>query len=446
MATMAETAMAETTMTANSTWLSSLSIPPEWVGCILELGDRTGMRSGGDTLVIAAKVTPPDLMPLRELARPGQSVAILLDDCTRKTPTAQILPSVLAELAAAGVPPQQITIVVALGTHRPMTPAELHAKLGAAADGPYTVVNTPATDADAFVHAGFTPSLRPDLHLPPIPAQINRHVLEADLRIGIGMITPHLDAGFSGGAKIVLPGVCSLPTVDAFHLASAFVEGNQLGNPDAPLRLLLERFVADHAPLHFIVNTVLAPDGSLHACVAGDPVAAHRAGVELARQVYGAPAPRRYPVVLANCAPYDQDLWQSIKGAWAGDLLTEDGGDLLLVTAAPEGNSGYKLVPHYAGMDPDLLRAEILRGTVEDAMQAATGVLWGELRRRVRLSLVSRGLNAADAAAMGADFYPSVEAATAAAVARLPDSLRRGAVAVIPQAGVALPRPGTGNP
>jgi nickel-dependent lactate racemase len=369
-----------------------------------------------------------------------------VDDCTRKTPTAQILPYVLEALQSAGVHPQQITIVVALGTHRPMTAGELHAKLGAAANGPYPVVNTPATDPHGFADAGCTASLRPDLVLPPIPAQINRHVLEADLRIGIGMITPHLDAGYSGGAKIVLPGVCSLATVDAFHLASAFVEGNQLGNPDAPLRCLLERFVSEHAPLHFIVNAILGPDGSLHACVAGDAGLAQRAGAELARQAYGLPAPRRYPVVVANCAPYDQDLWQSIKGAWAGDLLAEDDGDLILVTAAPEGNSLYPLVPCYAGMDPDLLRAAIFNGNVEDAMQAATGVLWGTLRRRVRLSIVSRGLGAETAAAMGAGFYDTVEAATAAAVARLPANRRNESVAVIPQAGVALPLPEIDNP
>jgi hypothetical protein len=96
-------------------------------------------------------------------------------------------------------------------------------------------------------------------------------------------------------------------------------------------------------------------------------------------------------------------------------------------------------------MDPDLLRAAILAGKVEDAMQAATGVLWGTMRRRVRLSIVSGELGAETAAAMGADFYDTVEAATAAAVARLPAIRRSGSVAVIPQAGVALPMPGTGN-
>jgi lactate racemase len=399
-----------------------------------------------EDLVAAALRHPTGTPPLRNLAQSvavlGQRIAILIDDCTRKTPTAQILPLVLAELAAAGVAQHDITIVVALGTHRPLTEQELHTKLGAAAHAGYTVVNQPCTDAAGFVEVGQMTSLQGGVELPPIPAQINRHVLQADLRISIGMITPHLDAGFSGGAKMVLPGVCSLATVDAFHLASAFVPLNQFGDPDAPLRRLLEEFVARHAPLHFIVNVVLGLDGSLYACVAGDPIAAHRHGVEAARQVYGVPIPRRYPVVIANCSPYDQDLWQSIKGAWAGDLVTADGGTLILVTAAPEGNSSYELVPHYAGIDPDLLRADILSGRVADAMQAATGVMWGTMRRRVRLMLVSAGLTGEDAAAMRAEYYADVEAAMTAALARLPAAERAGAAAVIPLAGVVLPMSG----
>ena len=180
-------------------------------------------------------------------------------------------------------------------------------------------------------------------------------------------------------------------------------------------------------------------DGSLNACVAGDPIAAHRSGVEAARKAYGVRIARRYPVAIANCAPYDQDLWQSIKGAWAGDLITADGGTLILITGAPEGNSSYGLVPYYAGIDPDLLRADIVSGRVADAMQAATGVLWGSLCRRIRLMLVSAGLTAADAASMRAEYYANVEAAMQAAVARLPAAEQTGSVAIIPQAGVVLP-------
>jgi nickel-dependent lactate racemase len=425
----------------NQTFSSSFSVPESWLGATIAPhppADSTDVEE----LITNALCNPIGTPRLRDLARSGQRVAILIDDCTRKTPTAQILPFVLAELSASGVPQHDITIVVALGTHRPLTERELAAKLGAAANAGCAVVNQSCTDSTGFVEVGHMQSLQHGFELPSIPAQLNRLVLDTDLRISIGMITPHLDAGFSGGAKMVLPGVCSLATVDAFHLASAFVSMNQLGDPDAPLRRLLEAFVALHAPLHFIVNVVLRLDGSPHACVAGDPITAHRAGVVHARRVYGVHVDRRYPIVIANCTPYDQDLWQSLKGAWAGDLLTADGGTLILLSAAPEGNSTYPLVPYYAGIDPDLLRTDILSAKVIHAMQAATGVMWGTLRRRIRLSLVSPGLTAEDAAAMRAEYFADVEAATAAAVSRLPASEREGAVAVILQAGVVLPMSG----
>jgi len=143
--------------------------------------------------------------------------------------------------------------------------------------------------------------------------------------------------------------------------------------------------------------------------------------------------------VVANCYPYDVDLWQSVKGIWAGDLVTADGGTLIAVTAAPEGNSTYPLVPGYAGRDPDEMKREIETGAAEDDKQAATGVMLRTLMRRIRLALVSEGLTAGDAGAMGIDIYPSVEAAVAAEIARLPIERRPGAVGIVPHAGIVLP-------
>ena len=259
------------------------------------------------------------------------------------------------------------------------------------------------------------------------------------MRIRLGMITPHLEAGFTGGAKIILPGVCSSITVDAFHTASAFIPENQLGNVEAPLRRTLEQFVGERVPLDFIVNAIVTLGGEMYQCVTGHFVEAHRAGVRYAQKVFGLTFRRRYPIVIANCYPYDFDLWQSIKGVWAGDLLTADGGRLIMLTAAPEGNSNYPLVPDYIGQNPEKLKRDIEAGEVEDAKQAATGVMFGHLRQRIKLVLVSDGLTPTDARAMGIPFFTSVEEALEVEVKRLPAPERRGAVAVLPQAGVMLP-------
>jgi nickel-dependent lactate racemase len=272
-----------------------------------------------------------------------------------------------------------------------------------------------------------------------IPAWVNRAAAEADVRIALGMITPHMDAGFSGGAKMILPGVCGSATVDAFHAASAFIAPNQLGNVASPLRQSLEQFVADRVPLNFMVNVVVTLGGEIYRCVAGHPVRAHRVGVEYARAAFGVHVSGRYPVVVANCSPYDVDLWQSVKGAFCGDLLTADGGTLVLVTAAPEGNSTYPLLPRYAGCEAGVLRQQILSGQVEDAKQAVGGIQFGALKSRLRLALVSSGLTHEDAAAIGIARFDSVEDAVSDAVRRLPPAERENSVAVIPQAGIVLP-------
>jgi nickel-dependent lactate racemase len=352
-----------------------------------------------------------------------------LDDPIGVPPLGQLARS--DRLMAAGIDRDDIRIVAALGTHRPMTHEELVAKLGAAVAGDHRIVNVPSTTENEMVYLGTASN--------GIPAWVNRTVAEADLRIGLGMITPHMDAGFSGGAKIILPGVCSSATVDAFHAASTFIPENPLGDVNAPLRRSLEQFVTERVPLDMILNAIITLEGRVFQCVAGDAVQAHRAGVTHARSVFGTPVRRRYPVVVANCYPYDVDWWQSSKGAMCGDLVTAPGGTLVLVTSAPEGHSTYPLLPDYSGRDVLELQREIEAEQVEDVKQAAAGVIIGRLKQRVKLALVSGGLTPADARTMALPYFDSVEAAVSAAVTGLPTAERAGSVAIIPQAGIILP-------
>jgi len=407
-----------------------VSVPEVWLG---EIATPQAVEPHPDVPLLITKAlnNPIGTPPLSEIVKPGQRVTITVDDYTRKTPVDLLLPPVLEQLLAAGVTQADIRLVVALGTHRPMTRAEIMAKVGTEVADRYEVINTPSTAQSEMVYLGTSSN--------GIPAWVNRTVAEADVRIGLSMITPHLEAGFTGGAKIILPGVCSSITVDAFHTASAFIPENQLGCLEAPLRRTLEQFVGEQVPLDFIVNAIITLGGEMYQCVAGHPIEAHRAGVRYAQTVFGVTFRRRYPIVIANCYPYDFDLWQSAKGVWAGDMLTADGGTLIMVTAAAEGNSNYPLVPDYIGQNPEKLKRKIKAGEVEDAKQAATGVMFGHLRQRINLALVSDGLTPTDARAMGIPHFTSVEEALEVEVKRLPASKRRGAVAVLPQAGVMLP-------
>jgi len=410
--------------------LLSVVIPDEWLG-LVALPREVSPPEDAQRLIRSALDSPIGCQPLGDIARPGMRVALIVDDYTRKTPIHQVLPLVLGELHAAGVSPADIRIVIASGSHRLMSQAEISARLGYLIANSYEVVNVSTEDQSQMLYLGETTH--------GIPAWINREVAEADLRIGIGMITPHLDAGYSGGAKIILPGACGIATIDAFHQACAIIPENPLGNADAPLRRSLERFVAEKVPLHFIVNLILTLKGDVFSCVAGHAVRAHRVGVEYAREVYGVPVERRYPVVIANCYPYDQDLWQSVKGMWCGDLLTEDGGMMVVVTAAPEGSQAHPSLPAYIGRDPEGLLGELLAGKPPDPMVAATGIMISRLRQRIRLALVSAGLTRSDAQAMQIPFYNTVEEAVAGCVSQLPPHKRKGCLAVLPYAGATLP-------
>lgn len=409
----------------------TLSMPAAWLGAWVQPAE---VVPASDALLLIEKALdrPVGCPTLPDLVKPGETVALVVDDVTRRTPAYLVLPPLLSRLMQAGIAESNIRIVIALGSHRLMTQQEMNEKLGPEICGRFQVVQSNCTSQEEMRYLGLSSN--------GIPAWVHEAVVEADFRIGIGMITPHMDAGFSGGAKIILPGVCGVQTVDAFHIRSMDDLENPLGNPDAPLRLALEQFVQDRLPLHFIVNLILTPQEKIFQCVAGHVVAAHRLGVRYARQVYGAPVQRRYPVVVANCAPYQHDLWQSCKGLWCGDLLTADQGSLVWATQSPEGAQNVPLLPQYIGGQPEDLRDCLDEGEILDPKAAATGMMIGRKKQRIQISLVSAGLTRTDAQRMGLCDYPTVEEAVAQAVNRLPESERRESVAVIPQAGIIIPR------
>jgi nickel-dependent lactate racemase len=364
---------------------------------------------------------------LERLVRAGQQIAVIIDDITRATPTAVILPMILKTLEGRGVPHENIAIVIALGTHRPMTPPEIDRKIGPAIAARYRIVNIPANESTGMVYMGRSSR--------GIPAWVNRVVAEADVRIGIGMIAPHLDAGYSGGAKIILPGVCSQETVDAFHSQMAAIETNPLGVEDAALRMDLERFVDECVRLDFILNGVLDSGDNLVRCVAGDAVKAHRSGIRFAREVYGASVRRRYPLVVANAYPHHIDLWQSTKALAGAELMTRTHGRLILVADCPEGIGPHPRFADYIGMDLDELLRRFDRGDIADRCAAAEAVAVCRMKRRLRIGLVSSGLAPEEVCRMGFSHYPSVEAA----VRDAPVAGKEGPIGLLTHGGVTLP-------
>jgi len=350
---------------------------------------------------------------LGELIRPGQRVAVVVDDYTRPTPVARILPHMLARLHGAGVSEEQITIVFALGTHRAMRDGEIVDKIGAGPASRYRLVNSSVHDDPAYVYMGTSGM--------GIPVWMLREVAEADLRIGIGSIVPHCDVGYAGGGKILLPGVCSAKTVAVNHTKGLDFHGrNLLGAATTIIREDLEDVVS-RVGLGFVANTITTSDGRLYGLVCGHFITAHRAGVPFAQEVYGVPTRQRVDITICGSHPGDADFIQVAKSVWSGDKMTRPGGDLVVVTPCYEGIGPYSTLPALMaqdrhGLERRLRSGEILADTT--GVMAALAVRLNRIGERVRIRRVSDGLSASVAGEMGLAHHETVEEALAAALER----------------------------
>ncbi len=188
--------------------------------------------------------------------------------------------------------------------------------------------------------------------------------------------------------------------------------------------------------MDFIVNVILTRENDLFQCVAGHFIEAHRAGVRYSQDVYSVPVAKPYSLVIANAYPGQIDLWQSTKAIWAGEMMTADGGTLLLITESREGTSVYPFFPHYVGCDPDKLKQKLDAGEVQVLKAAATAICIGRMKRRIKFALVSSGINKKDADTLGFNYYETVGEAIAGEL-KGPD--KNNVIGVLTHGGVTLP-------
>lgn len=347
---------------------------------------------------------PIGCRPLKELAVGAQRVVIVSDDATRPTPVSVLLPPVLSELAAAGVPKSGITFVMANGSHRAMTGDEITLKIGSEIASQFRVINHDHREAD-LVDMGRTPS--------GIPIHVNRWVAEADLVVGLGSIVPHRYCGWSGGAKIIQPGVCGEETTVTTHLMITRDPGVRMGNVENVVRHEMEA-VAERAGLKFIVNTVLNAGGQVVDVVAGHPVASHRMGVQIAMAVCSSTVPCRAEVVVAGSHPANANFWQAGKSLYSADLVCTPDGTIILVTPSYEGIGEHKEFGALMALEYDEILRRLESGRVHDRLSAAGALAVRLVARGRHVIVVTDGLTDAEVAEMGFVRYP---------VARLQDAV-----------------------
>ena len=280
--------------------------------------------------ILRALQEPIGAPPLRQWIKPGDRVCITFSDITRATPNERIIPWLLQHLA--DVPRERITLVNQVGTHRPNTRAELERMLTPDVVQNYRVVNHEPENAVAHIQLGTTRD--------GTPALINRHVVEADVRIVTGFIEPHFFAGFSGGPKGIMPGTAALPTVVSNHGA------RNIGDPHATFGVtegnpIWEemRDIALRVGPSFVLNVTLNTRRQIAGVFAGDLIQAHKAGCEFVRQsaMQRVTAPFDLVITTNSGYPLDLNLYQGVKGMSAGARIVKPGGTLILACECREG-------------------------------------------------------------------------------------------------------------
>lgn len=381
------------------------------------------------TILQQALQNPIGLPPLKELAKRGQKVAIVVDDNTRPTPTHKMLPLILAELETAGVQKEDITIVFANGSHRLQTREEQARLVGEEVMAHYRVTDHNPHDKSTLTYLGQTSR--------GTPVHINHYVAEADLRILTGLIKPHCEAGYSGGGKAILPGVSSIETIISDHNYEANANPNAVfgvidGNP-------IRSDIEDAAHLVepcFILNVILDKEKRIVDAVAGEMIQAHRVGTQKLDQLVRVPVPEVADIVIAGCSyPTSVSLYQAANAALACTRLVhpivKQGGIIILAAPCPEGVGGgplYQLMSEAA--TPQEVVAKIAQpGFFLHDQWAAQ--LWATSLIHSDVYLVAEGLTLEQARNMKATLYTSVAAALEAALAQ---KGREARILVLPDA------------
>jgi len=303
--------------------------------------------------VLKALSAPISAAPLHEWLKPDATICIAFTDITRATPNDRIIPWLLEHLEAGGVRRDQITLLNQLGTHRPNTIEELSKLLTPAVVRNYRVINHEPENLAAHCQLGTTRD--------GTPAWINRHLVEADVRIITGFIEPHFFAGFSGGPKGIMPGCAALETVMSNHGAP------NIGNPKSTFGITTGnpiweelRDIALRVGPSFLLNVTLNEQRNITGVFAGDLLTAHRDGFEFVRGQAMQKVESPFDVVVTTNSgyPLDMNLYQGVKGMSAAARIVKEGGTIILACECSQGvpaNSPLDQLLRSAGTSAEIL-------------------------------------------------------------------------------------------
>ena len=384
--------------------------------------------------VAEAIVHPVEAPPPRALAAGCRTACILVCDVTRPVPNGLFLRPLIEEILAAGVPRTGIVVLVATGLHRPNEGAELARVVG----DEWVLRNVRVenhfarNDAD-HVHLGVTRGRG-------TPVGLDRRFVQADLRIATGLVEPHFMAGYSGGRKVVVPGVAHEDTIRTLHnhrfmAHPKAVQANLDGNPLHEEQLEIVRMLGDV----YALNVVIDEDRRPAFVNFGEIVASHLRAVDFAHRCCTVSLPRRFHTIVTSAAgyPLDQTYYQTVKGMVTPMDVLEGGGTLIVASACAEGfgSEGFRAAQERLvrnGREGFLREIESKPLADVDAWQTH---MQTKPQETARVQLYSDGLGEADRTLTGVELVESVSEAVLASMARSGD---RG-VAVIPEGPYVVP-------
>ena len=390
-------------------------------------------KLGADAIARALGV-PIGSPPLEELARGRASACILICDITRPVPNRLFLRPMIETMVAAGIPRGRITVLVATGLHRPNYGEELAELVG----DPWVLENVRVenhfarNDAD-HVDLGMTETRG-------TPIKVDRRFVDADLRIATGLVEPHFMAGYSGGRKVIAPGIMHADTIRTFHSARfmedpAATSGMLDGNPLHEEQLLIVRRVGET----YALNTVIDEDRDLVYASFGETIESHLAAVRFAADWTSVTLPRRFKTVVTSAAgfPLDKTYYQTVKGMVTPIDILAPGGTLIIASECSEGIGSPEFHASQArlvSMGPDAFLQMIQRKSLADVDEWQTEMQLKPMRIG-RVQLYASGLSADERRVVGVDVVSSVDQAVSESVARSGDD----EVAVIPEGPYVVP-------
>ena len=409
-----------------------IQLSPDWDVSIIRkktmplLADAKGA-------IKAALADPVNVAPLAQEAKTARSACILICDITRPVPNGLFLPILVRQLLDAGIAADKITILVATGLHRPNEGDEMRELVGDDwVMNTVTVANHFARNDDDHVDLGVTPR--------GTAVKLDRRFVEADIRIATGLVEPHFMAGWSGGRKVIAPGVAHKETITTFHsarfmanprAANCVLDGNPLHEEQLAIVKMLGKVYA--------LNTVIDEHRNLSFVNFGEIVQSHLDAVTYCRDYAEVPVTRRFKTVVTSAAgyPLDKTYYQTVKGMVGPLDILEPGGNLIIASDCSEGLGS----PEYVEAQRRLIDfgregffADISKKRYADIDEWQTQMQLKPMKVG-SVSLYTKGLNAEQQALTGVRVIDSVEQAIAASVRDSGD--RR--VAIVPEGPYVVP-------